>query len=165
MRVVRAVFGTMGALALFVLMATDAIAVIGRHTGRPLIGSIEISQFAALVSAASALVWATLAGTHAEVHLLTERLPQTWRARLGFGANLLAVVVFAAMALGSAWLMRDLWNGYEQTELFGLPIKPLRMFVTVAAAMNQAATRLAGGDFKDQPEIRALLPFTPSSGN
>jgi tetratricopeptide (TPR) repeat protein len=34
--------------------------------------------------------------------------------------------------------------------------------MTVAAAMNQAAMRLAGGDLKDQPEIRGLLLRTIS---
>jgi hypothetical protein len=46
--------------ALLVAMATDTMAMLGRHLRLPLLGSIEIVQAAVLVAASGALLLATI---------------------------------------------------------------------------------------------------------
>ena len=91
--VLQRVLVAIGGTALLIAMSVDALAVVGRHSGLPFLGSIEIVQAAVLISGASAMLIATLAGVHARVHLLVDRL---WphlrtaleRAGLGLGALL-----------------------------------------------------------------------------
>src|SRR5690606_16773026 len=63
-----------GGVALLFATVIDTIAVIGRHIGLPLAGSIELMQAAVLVSGAVGLLVATIEQSHARVHLLVERL-------------------------------------------------------------------------------------------
>src|SRR5271170_6230492 len=63
-----------GAAGLLIAIAADALAVLGRHTGIPLLGSIEIMQAAILLASSAAIVLATAAKRHAVVHLLVDRL-------------------------------------------------------------------------------------------
>lgn len=121
-----------GGFALLFAMATDAVAVLGRHLGVPLLGSIEMVQAAMLVASSAAVVSATLAEKHAVVHLLVGRLrPRTQRllARLH---SLLCAVFFAALAYGSVWIAYDLRRGHEESELLRIPYAPLRIICILA---------------------------------
>jgi TRAP-type transport system small permease protein len=131
-----------GGVALLAAMVVDALAVLGRHVGLPLLGSIELVQAAVLLSGSVSLLMATLGATHARVHLLVDRLPAPVRAvltRLGLG---LGALLFAALLVASSWIARDLWNGHEESELLGLAYRPLRVFIVVATA-SVALTFLA----------------------
>lgn len=123
-----------GAAGLLVAMATDTIAVIGRHVAHPLLGSIEIVQAAILLAASAAMLTATLRGTHAVVHLVVDRVSPGWRSMLVRLADLLSALLFVALAVGSAWLTRDLWFAHEESDLLHLPFRPLHLIVTLAAA-------------------------------
>lgn len=136
-----------GGCALFAAMTVDVLAVLGRHLGWPLLGSIEIVQALVLIAGVCALLAATLARLHARVHLLLERLPAPAHAalrRLNDGA---AALFFALLAVGSAWLMWDLWAQYEHSELQHVPYRPLRILTTLAciaiagAFLRQALAR------------------------
>ena len=86
-----------GAAGLLAIMSIESVAVLGRHLGIPLLGSIEMVQAAIVPAACAAMVIASLLGGHATVHLLTERLakrPRAWLFRL---SALLACVFFAAL--------------------------------------------------------------------
>lgn len=124
-----------GAAALLVAMSVDALAVVGRHIGVPLLGSIEIVQACVVIAASSAMVGATLARTHAEVHILTERLSLRARIALRRVSDLLSATFFAALAAGSLWLVADLWGGHERTELLHLPLLPLRLIWCASAVL------------------------------
>lgn len=124
-----------GAIALLIAMGADALAVVGRHAGVPLLGSIEIVQACVVIAASSAMVGATLARTHAEVHILTERLSPASRALLRRVSDLLSAIFFAALALGSVWLAADLWGGHERTEMLHLPLLPLRIIWCASAGL------------------------------
>lgn len=110
-----------GGIALLSATAIDSVAVIGRHTGLPLTGSIELMQAAVLVSGALGLVIATLDGVHARVQLLVDRLPQARRVLADRLSDLLTLLFVAALLAGSLWLAADLWGGHEQSELLGVP--------------------------------------------
>jgi TRAP-type transport system small permease protein len=131
---VRASFA-LGAAGLLLAMAIDALAVSGRLLGRPLLGSIELSQCCVVLFASAALVGTTLQRGHASVHLLTERLPARARRWFQRSSQLLSALFFVALALGSLIVLGDLWRGGETTELLGLPLKPLRLVWCTSALL------------------------------
>jgi TRAP-type transport system small permease protein len=121
-----------GATALLFAMATDALAVLGRHLGIPLLGSIELVQAAILLVSSAAIVSATMAEKHAVVHLLLDRLsPRTRALMLRIHAGLCALF-FLALCIGSVWIAFDLRNGHEESELLGIPYAPLRLIAILA---------------------------------
>jgi len=123
-----------GSIGLLAAMGIDALAVVGRHVGLPLLGSIEIIQAAVLVSGAIALLCATLARGHARVHLLLDRVAPASRVWLHGAAALAGAVLFAAFFVGSAWIALDLWHGQEESELLHVPYSPLRVLATAVCA-------------------------------
>lgn len=133
-----------GGGALLVAMLVDTTAMLGRQLRLPLLGAIEIVQAAVLFASAGALLLATLEGSHARVHLLLDRLPPRWQARLHRMQSVLALLLYAGLLLGSAWIARDLWSGHEESELLRLPYRPLRITVVLVlvALLVDAARRI-----------------------
>lgn len=121
-----------GGIALLFAVATDGLAVIGRHIGAPLLGSIEVVQATVLIVSCAALVLATLDRRHAVVHLLVNRLADRPRARIERLGNLLAVLLFLAFFVGSAWIALDMRGGHEESELLRIPYAPLRLIELAA---------------------------------
>jgi TRAP-type C4-dicarboxylate transport system permease small subunit len=122
-----------GAAGLLLVMATETVSVIGRHLGFPLLGALEIIQASILLAACTAMVSATLTRAHASVHLVIDRLsPRAREALLRAGA-LLSALFFAGLAAGSLWLVGDLWHAFEHSEVLGIPFRPLRLIVSLAA--------------------------------
>lgn len=124
----------LGGLALIAATGIDTLAVIGRHTGFPIHGSIELIQAAVLVAGALAMVSATLSDTHAKVHLLLDRLSPPRRELAERLCSLGSVAFFAALLVGSGWLAADLWHSHEQSELVGVPWRWLRLFANLCFA-------------------------------
>lgn len=135
-----------GSVALLGAMATDALAVAGRHTGIRLFGSIEIVQACIVLVATTAIVLTTLVDAHARVHILLERLTPASATRLLRGANALSALVFLWLAVGSIWLLSDLWGAFELTEILHLPLRWLRLawiIGSLAAALLFARRAIA----------------------
>lgn len=124
-----------GSVGLLVATLTDSIAVLGRHAGFALIGSIELVQMAIVLIASAAMIFATLHKAHAAVHILTERLEPATVGRLARVTDLVSALLFALMALGSAILISDLWDGYERTELLLIPLRGFRILFASALAL------------------------------
>lgn len=120
-----------GGAALLLAMVTDVLAVLGRATGWPLLGSIELVQAAVLVSGSAALLITTLTAGHARVHLVMDRLPNGPRQFMLHLSALAGLLLFMAVAAASAWILADLWQGNEETELLKLPLAPLRILVVL----------------------------------
>jgi TRAP-type transport system small permease protein len=131
-----------GAAGLLFAIGADAVAVLGRHLGIPLLGSIELMQAAILLTSSAAIVLATVASKHAVVHLLIDRLSPRRRAMMERVHALLGAVFFAALAVGSLWIAYDLRDGHEQSELLRIPYAPLRI-VSIVAVLAVAAIYLA----------------------
>jgi TRAP-type C4-dicarboxylate transport system permease small subunit len=117
-----------GGFALLGAMLVELLAVIGRHTGIPLPGSIELVQVLVAVSGSAALVVATINRSHAKVRLLKERLG---RAGDIFG-TLLSALFFMLLCIASAWIAIELWSGFEESEIWHVPYRPLRILVCIA---------------------------------
>ena len=121
-----------GAAGLLFAIGADAVAVLGRHLGIPLLGSIELMQAAILLAASAAIVLATAAKKHAVVHLLIDRLSPRRRNIMERVHAWLSAVFFAALSVGSVWIAFDMRNGHEQSELLRIPFAPLRILSIVA---------------------------------
>lgn len=134
MLLTRASFA-LGSVALLVAMASEAVAVAGRHLGLPLLGSIEIVQACVVVAASAAMVGATVERGHAAAHVIVERLSPRWQGVLARLADVFGALLFTAFAAGSVWLLSDLWNGQEMTELLHIPLRWLRLFWCLCAAL------------------------------
>lgn len=117
----------LGSAGLLCATAADALAVAGRHTGWHLLGSIELVQAAVVVLASAGMLAVTIGGGHASVHMVTERLSPAAAARLHRLADLASALVFVILAVGSIWVLDELWNGFEQTELLHIPLRWLRL--------------------------------------
>jgi len=117
----------LGAGALLFAMAVDAIAVLGRHIGVPLWGSIELVQAGILIASSTAMLSATLANKHAKVRILVDRLkggPRMWMQRV---QALFSALFFLALLVGSVWIFLDMRGAYEESELLHIPYTPLRI--------------------------------------
>jgi TRAP-type transport system small permease protein len=121
-----------GAVALMLAMTVDVLAVLGRHFGVSLLGSIELVQAAMLLASSAALVAATLHGQHASVHLLIDRIPARWRSRISAFNAVLSIAFFLALTGGSLWIARDMWGAHETSDLLGIPYAPLRIASIIA---------------------------------
>lgn len=116
-----------GSAGILTAMAADAIAVLGRHIGFTLPGSIEVFQVAAVVALSVAILLASLNDRHAAVDLLIGKAgPKLGRTLFLVGRAALALT-FALLCIGSAWVSADLWSTQEMTELLGLPLRPFRL--------------------------------------
>jgi TRAP-type transport system small permease protein len=123
-----------GAASLLLATGVETLAVIGRHIGVPLLGTLEIIQACILVLASAAMLATTLNDSHASVTLLTARVNERWRRRLRVFSSALSAAFFICMAAGALWLTIELWNDHESSELLRIPYKPLRILSFVAAA-------------------------------
>lgn len=121
--------------ALLLAMVVDTTSMLGRQLHWPLLGAIEIVQAAVLFGSAGALLLATLENAHAHVHLLLDRLPAGLQRALARLHALMALLLFAGLLAGSAWLALDLWNGYEESELLHIPYRPLRVALVLTLAV------------------------------
>jgi TRAP-type transport system small permease protein len=121
----------LGGLALLAATLLDTVAVIGRNVGFALHGVIEMIQAAVLVAGGVAIVMATLAGSHARVHLLLDRMPPRRKTLAERLCALGSALFFLAILAGSVWLAADLWGAHEVSELVGVPWRWLRMFANL----------------------------------
>jgi TRAP-type C4-dicarboxylate transport system permease small subunit len=121
--------------ALLVAMVVDTLAMFGRSLHWPLLGAIELVQAAVLFGSAGALLLATLEHAHARVHLLLDRLPPGWQLLLSRLHALFALLLYAGLLVGAAWIMLDLWNGHEESELLRIPYRPLRLALVLVLVL------------------------------
>jgi TRAP-type C4-dicarboxylate transport system permease small subunit len=138
-----------GGVALLAATASDTLAAIGRYVGISLRGSIELIQPAILLAGLIAILFATMVGASARVRLLVDRLPE----RVGLVADriddVLTAIFLGGLLAGSVWIAADLWDGYEVSEIVGVPWRALRLMtnVAIAAAILAALWRaMRGGE-------------------
>jgi TRAP-type C4-dicarboxylate transport system permease small subunit len=135
-----------GGAALLAATLLDTLSVAGRHVGLPFHGVIELIQAAVLVAGGLGLVASALAGNQARVRLVLDRLPPRANALARRFSALLAAAFFAGLLAGSGWIAFDLWDGYERSELLGVPWRWLRVFANLClAALVLLSLRAAFG--------------------
>jgi TRAP-type C4-dicarboxylate transport system permease small subunit len=116
-----------GGLALLSATAIDTLAVIGRHAGAPVHGSIELMQAAVLVSGAVAILISTVDMAHARVRLLVARLSPRQRIWADRFSDFLTLIFYLCLLAGTGWIAWDLRAAHEQSELLGIPWMALRI--------------------------------------
>ena len=121
-----------GGGTLMIAMLVDAVAVLGRHTRTPLLGSIEIVQIMVGISGALALVVATIHGKHAMVRILVKAINPRSATIVQRINALVSGGFFLALCVGSLAITAELWDGFEESELWHLPYAPLRVLVCLA---------------------------------
>ena len=121
-----------GGIALIIAAALNLLAVIGRHTGLPLKGAIELVQVVVLIAGSLALVAATLARNHARVHLILDRLKGAKRDVAEWICTALSILFYTLLLAGSCWLAADRWGSQEVSELVGVPWRAMRAFLNAA---------------------------------
>lgn len=121
-----------GSIGLLLAMTVEAIAVVGRHSGLPLLGALEIIQTCILLMAAAAMLSATLHDAHATVHLVTDRLPPRGRRLLSRLSSFLSALFFIGLAAGALILTVEYWSSHEESELLRIPFRPLRLVSLLA---------------------------------
>lgn len=131
-----------GGISLLAATAIDTLAVIGRHAGLPITGSIELMQPAILVSGALGLVIATIVQSHARVRLFVDRLSPSSQVLADRVSDTLSLIFFTGLLLGSAWLSLDLWDSHEQSEILGVPWRWLRLFANLCMLIAAASLAL-----------------------
>lgn len=127
-----------GGSVMLVAVAVELLAVLGRLLSLPLPGSIELVQVAVTISGITALLIATLHGSHARVRLVLDRLSPPLARLMHCSNALLSATFFLLLCVGSAWLLADLWQGYEESEIWRVPYRPLRLLAvagTLAVAL------------------------------
>jgi TRAP-type C4-dicarboxylate transport system permease small subunit len=120
-----------GGIALIIAAALNLLAVIGRHTGLPLKGAIELVQVVVLIGGSLALVAATLGRNHARVHLILDRLTGSNRDVAEWVCTALSILFYLMLLGGSYWLAVDLWGSQEVSELVGVPWRAMRAFLNL----------------------------------
>jgi TRAP-type C4-dicarboxylate transport system permease small subunit len=136
-----------GSAGLLLAMATDAIAVLGRHTGFAVIGSIEIFQVAAVVALSSAVLLVSFMNRHATVDLIVGRASERTKSILAQIGRAALALTFGLIAFGSAWVAADFWPTHEMTEMLAIPLAPFRLIWIAAcvAATLHFATQFVRG--------------------
>ncbi|MES2044467.1 MAG: TRAP transporter small permease subunit [Pseudomonadota bacterium] len=126
--VLRRLLLALGSAALLLAMASDALAVLGRHAGFAVNGSIELFQVCAVIALSSAIVLATIDARHAAVDLLLGRVSDRGKVRLRLAGALASAAAFGLITAGSIWVAGDLWATREMTEQLGIPLLGFRLF-------------------------------------
>jgi TRAP-type C4-dicarboxylate transport system permease small subunit len=132
MNIARTAMVWSGGIALIAAAALNLLAVIGRHTGLPLKGAIELVQVAVLIAGSLALVAATLARNHARVHLILDRLTGVTRDVAERICTALSILFYLLLLIGACWLAADLWGSQEVSELLDVPWRGMRAFLNGA---------------------------------
>lgn len=129
------ILAIIGGAALMAAMAIDVISVVGRQSGWPLIGSIELVQAAVVISAATGMVLATIARSHAVVHVVVNRLAPGSKKIVLRISRIAAASMFVALAIGTGWSAVVHWGGHEESELLAIPYAPLRLVLFSACVV------------------------------
>lgn len=76
------------------------------------------------------MIVATLHHQHATVKILLGRLRGRSLTFVSRFDSLCCALFFLALFAGSVWVLIDLWYGFEESEYWRLPYRPLRLFMS-----------------------------------
>lgn len=122
-----AVVVAIGMLALVGELILVFAAAILRNLGVALPGTVESVELLIAVIASAAIVRATLAGNHATIKLAIDRVSARVRNRLHVFVHLCGALYWAMLALGTTWIIFEVWGRQEATMLLELPVVPFRI--------------------------------------
>jgi TRAP-type C4-dicarboxylate transport system permease small subunit len=137
----------MAVIALGALAAITVIDVSGRYfLNRPLLGTIELSEFLMAFLSFGTLALAELRNSHITVDFFVSALPERVRAILDVAAALLGIVFWAFVAWRAAVHAQRIWYADEVSANLTLPTWPFYLVVTLGCGL--LALALVGRVFR-----------------
>jgi TRAP-type C4-dicarboxylate transport system permease small subunit len=138
------------AVAITALTALAVITVLdvgGRYFfNRPLLGTVEMSEFLMVILSFGALALAELRNSHITVDFFVIALPERARALLDASAALLGVVFWMCVAWRAAVHAGRIWEAGEVSANLTLPTWPF--YLAVTAGCGLLALALVGRVFR-----------------
>lgn len=119
----------LGGGALLLVTLVEAISVFGALISRSFLGSLEIVEALVLISGVVAILLMSMAGGHARVHLLLERLPPRPQFVLNLLALILSILFIVGCVFGSVLGWMAMRGSFEQSEVLHIAHAPLRLFL------------------------------------
>jgi TRAP-type transport system small permease protein len=124
--------GSLALLAELVLVFASAVL---RNMGVALPGTIEIVEVIIAVIASMAILMTTLAGRHAIIRLVIDRVRRGSHRLLNAFTHLCGAFYWGLLAVGTAWIIAEVWGKQEATMLVEIPVVPFRL-VFLAACIS-----------------------------
>lgn len=124
-----------GSAGLLIATTTNTLAVLGRHTGLTLLGSIEVVQAATVLLATAAMVLATRSDSHASIRFLTSRVAPPVAHRLRQLTALISLLFCLILLSGCLLVVVAIWNHHERSDLLHIPLRWLRLLLVVSVVL------------------------------
>ena len=104
-----------GALAMAVLVACGAMICVDvalRYVfNRPIVGGIEIIEYALVYITFLGASWAVPRGAHIDIDVAVQAMPKSWQRICAFLSNLIALGVAIVLTVFGAWVT---WTSYTR---------------------------------------------------
>ena len=125
-----------GGVALVGLLVLIVGNVLFRLTGRIIPGSYELAELIIPIIAGTAVLCATLSGSHVAIDFVVDRFPHASRRRIAIAMALAGALYWCVVAWAGALVaLRNTRLG-EYTEVLGISVAPLRwMWVAVCCGV------------------------------
>jgi TRAP-type C4-dicarboxylate transport system permease small subunit len=128
--------GDFGAAALVAMMLLTVADVFLRYAfNRPILGTMEITEFMMVTMVYPALVWCTLRKAHVKVTLVVSRFSLVVQALFDSISSLLCLGLFSFISWHNFLAARDKWRTGEVSELLGIPLYPFYLIVAIGCGM------------------------------
>jgi len=146
-----------GAVFLTAMMLLIVANVVYRLLGHVIAGSYELSELMIVVTAAFALGYAALEGSHVAVRVLTSRFSRRVQLVLGAVMAFISLGVWGVIAWTGTSVVTERWLS-ERTDLLEVPFLPFRLIwilglglvcLVYLAEVVQTLRKLAGGNDSD----------------
>jgi len=126
--------------ALAVLCAVTVVDVLGRYLfNKPLLGTIEMSEFLMVILSFGGLALAELRNGHITVDFFVNALPDRARALFDAAAALLGVVFWGFVSWRATVHATRIWEVGEVSANLTLPTWPFYLVVTVGCGLLAVA--------------------------
>jgi TRAP-type transport system small permease protein len=123
-------------IALAALAVVTVIDVGGRYFfNKPLLGTVEMSEFLMVILSFGALALAELRNSHITVDFFVTVLPERVRALLEALAALLGILFWSFVAWRAAVHANRIWNAGEVSANLTIPTWPFYLVVTVGCGL------------------------------
>ncbi|MBS3648517.1 TRAP transporter small permease [Pseudaminobacter sp. 19-2017] len=127
---------TLAGIALLLMAIVGALDVVGATTGRPLVGTHEITETLMVIAIFMALASAQQRNAHIRVELFTRQLSPSLQVALSVFALVCSLACFALIAyFGWSSTLRSISTGEFRQGQLGFPVWPARMALALGSTL------------------------------
>lgn len=128
--------GYIAAAAMMAIMLVTVLDVFLRYVfNRPLLGTIEITEYLMVVLCFLAIAFCALDRGHVTVDLVVQGLKRTWQTFYEILGYLLCLVLYVPMTFIYIPEAIDVQRGGEESEILGIPASPFYVVVIIGCAL------------------------------